>query len=701
MWRPIVNKYGKKGTIVLAAVAVCTAFAGGNAVRAVLLGGSGTPTTVNSIELSRGLVGHWKFDGNAKDSTPNSNNGSVSGATLVADRKGNAGKAYDFTSNDTITLPSASELNNSVFTYAVWIKMEAIPTTNQDTIIASGNGGTHFLVNENMRVQLDQQQQGIIGQSTGSLALNVWTHVAVTYSSSGAYKFYINGLPSGTGTALRSFSFSDFRIGTRYSPDGHALNGDLDDLRIYNRVLSDAEAKTLAESYDSSLELSAGQKGLVGHWKLDGNAKDSTPNASNCVPTYGGTLIYANDRKGAPSKAMNVSTNSGRFLSCTNNPKLRPSSSITLSAWVKPDDHTYSEGGGIVNFQSWYRFYFDTDGGLILALTDVSNNLTSYKTSSTFPAGSWYHVLATYDGSVVKIYVNGTEEYSAARSGALGWSGVADTSQFNIGTYSAPSSGRSLHGDIDDVRVYDRAISIDEVTNLYRRYDSNINTHKGTGNSINLSQGLIGHWAFNGNSNDNTPFSNNFSRVGGVLGTDRRARSNSAYVFDGIDDRFSASADLFRSTHNSGRITYALWYNATGNNTLWHMGNAGSCRYEPRITPTNFYLSGCGGTGHVAAYSPVAGWNHLVISIDNSVDDIKIYLNGNLVSDTSVTAVKAVSDQSAAVLNLSTSYNTINLAAQHNSGSYTSYVAGSIDEIRIYKRPLSAAEAQALYNLYQ
>src|SRR3989338_6478461 len=101
---------------------------GGGLGYAFFFGGS-------SVNLNKGLVGYWKMDGTAKDSTPNSHHGTVTGAVLTTDRKGQSNKAYDFNgTSDFIAVSDATDLSfgnstvDSSFTMAVWMKKDATDT---------------------------------------------------------------------------------------------------------------------------------------------------------------------------------------------------------------------------------------------------------------------------------------------------------------------------------------------------------------------------------------------------------------------------------------------------------------------------------------------------------------------------------------------------------------------------------------------
>jgi hypothetical protein len=110
-----------KRKILLSPVAIIImiiVFGIGIAGAAVYFGGAG------DVSLQKNLVGWWKMDGNAKDSSANANHGTVVGGTLTTDRKGQANSAYSFNgTTDHISVPSSAALNpTGAVTVEFWVK---------------------------------------------------------------------------------------------------------------------------------------------------------------------------------------------------------------------------------------------------------------------------------------------------------------------------------------------------------------------------------------------------------------------------------------------------------------------------------------------------------------------------------------------------------------------------------------------------
>lgn len=231
------------------------------------------------------LVAQWKFAGNANDATSNANNGTLKSGpigpgtapgdggtlpTLVADRFGQAGQAYEFNNGAYIEVPYKAALNPQAITISLWCKR------------FDGNDA-NYLVSLNRWQSYKFQLQGAgkpfltVGTTaglsdkdadSGIVPINTWSHVAVSYTD-GSMKFYINGALVKTWTDVKGPLITAPQavalcIGQQLPKDvynstptgGQAtgyfdyygpafFKGQMDDIRLYNRALTDAEVQSI------------------------------------------------------------------------------------------------------------------------------------------------------------------------------------------------------------------------------------------------------------------------------------------------------------------------------------------------------------------------------------------------------------------------------------------------------------------------
>jgi uncharacterized protein (TIGR02145 family) len=227
-----------------------------------------TPITT----LNNGLVAYYPFSGNAGDSSGNGNHGTVNGATLTTDRFGNTGKAYSFNGNtDNISIPHSNSLAiEGNITISVW-KKSLGNTGNYETFLskrdANGNwnyslnashyygpGGCPAEVNKYMTARRNNggaEYELKYSDTLVSTSVNVWTNVIVVINNNTA-KFYIDGVQTGYSCFGDTFSISSIdtgaplTIGSCNCGLSEYFNGSLDEIRIYNRVLTQAEITYLA-----------------------------------------------------------------------------------------------------------------------------------------------------------------------------------------------------------------------------------------------------------------------------------------------------------------------------------------------------------------------------------------------------------------------------------------------------------------------
>ncbi|MFN5093172.1 MAG: LamG domain-containing protein, partial [Bacteroidota bacterium] len=340
---------------------------------------------------SDGLVGYWPFTGNANDASGNGNNGIIY-ASLTTDRFGNPNSAYNFNQGSKIEVPMTQQLFElPVRSFSCWFRLSANQTGGRIYETTFQNGGIGFYAGSIFDTWYGYSQHccNIVGLSGGPIGL--WHHLVVNSNdNTGFTQVYLdgvqistsNGYPAGNGcfsNTVWQWQGAFMRFGQGAS--GEAYFGDIDDISIYNRVLTPAEISQLYTDQTSLVEvpcvpflgedqtvcagtsvtLSASsastgvtcptlpsnlQTGLVGYWPFCGNANDESGNGNNGT-VNGATLTT--DRFGNANSAY-VFDNSSN------------TQDITLSTVP------------IIGGQNWsISFYFKTSSSLRQGLITLGN----------------------------------------------------------------------------------------------------------------------------------------------------------------------------------------------------------------------------------------------------------------------------------------------------------------------------------------
>ena len=209
-----------------------------------------------------GLVAYYPFNGNSDDESIYKNHGIVEGAILTTDKDGIENKAYYFDGiNDLIKIAGGLPVTN---TFTISFLAFSENTSGYSNIISDGSsdaGGNDFLINfrgndigirADKNASLDYEDSSPEGLQNLDL-VNKWVHVVWTLNSTSS-KIYLNGAEkitlneSGSNEGYHDpFSY----IGARnvWSVPDNFFKGKLDEIKIYNRVLSFDEIQSLFNSY--------------------------------------------------------------------------------------------------------------------------------------------------------------------------------------------------------------------------------------------------------------------------------------------------------------------------------------------------------------------------------------------------------------------------------------------------------------------
>lgn len=448
------------------------------------------PTAVGQSFLTNGLVAYYPFHGNANDESGLGKNGTVEGATLTTDRFGLLNSAYSFNGIDNrISTVGGSGLPAGMgdFTVSAWAAADQPISGDSRDLVSNGAynqfslilGGLGFETNKEIQMYLDHYGPGQQTLFSTNLVWvdKVWYQVTVTRQS-GLVTIYRNGVPIAaqqfTTTNPSLPGLSDLTIGGRLDVGkvGHPFKGKIDEVRLYNRALSASEVQQLYQ-YESSPHPFI-TDGLVAYFPFNGNASDATGNGHNGLAT-GATLTT--NRWGEANQAYLF--NSLAYITAPLG-TIVFSNDFTVSVWFNA---TQIPGG-------WHKLISVPTPNQQEAVFDVTIPGTAcgcggsghlIASSSYAPAAhSWFldraeqtplnsfnQVIVTKSGANVKMYVNGQIAITGNVSvpnlqvGDTLWIGRAATDHPTIpGAYG-------FRGVLDDIRIYNRALSANEVQQLY------------------------------------------------------------------------------------------------------------------------------------------------------------------------------------------------------------------------------------------
>ncbi len=449
---------------------------------------------VPSYVPSSGLVGYWGFNGNANDQSGNSNNGIVNGATLTTDRFGNANSAYNFIQGNDINIPNSSSINNLTrASVNLWFKTN---TTTNSQLFKKGNSLTTSS-GEQISIQLNFNSVNNNGFSTKynsscvpgngwvdnfnntiSLNNNLW-HMLTAVIESNSLKYYIDGVLVSSILApnvnMDICNGGGISLGKNWNNDLDFYNGIMDDVGFWNRALSQQEITNMYNgvNYSDTCNSVSGSlvNGLVAYYPFCGNSNDQSGNGLNGT-VNGATLTT--DRFGNNNSAYNFNGVDNSII-VPDNVLLRPAN-ISISCWVQSPQLTTAncvisktQVGTATGEQ--YIIGYDLNGKANFQIKRNSSCVAGsnwqylYTNNNAITNDVWQHLVCTYDGTTMKFYKNGILIQSY-----LPTAGSIDNcpgGTLNIGRYW--QNQYHFNGKIDDIGIWNRALTQQEITDLYNQ----------------------------------------------------------------------------------------------------------------------------------------------------------------------------------------------------------------------------------------
>ncbi len=559
---------------------------------------------------------------------------------------------------------------------------------------------------------------------TQTLVVGTWSHIICTYDLVNL-KVYVNGTLVATQalTSLPDDTANLLKIGQDDSSIGGYgfLSGSIDEFKFYNYALTSDDVKT---EYNHGSSLALGALGTnssyqsnasnqeycipgdlsacaapVGRWNFE-EGKDNTcvsgvndvcdTSGSGNDGAWSGTGTHWTTGKIGKAGKFNGTDDS---VATTNVFNFSTTNRVTREAWIKilgNGDADNSENSIMVAKDAWdyQKFYWNKSSLKLTVQTDWTGNTATVLAGNTsLKLNQWYHVATTYDGSNIIIYLNGVQDGIVAVVGTM----RTATQPFTIG--SLLSSIRFFNGSIDDVRIFNYARTPAQVAWDYNR-GGPVGWWK-----FDECQGSVAHDSAGTNNGTITVATGNpigtcttaSTFWGGTSGTGAGKR-NSAPTFDGVDDYVDAG-DPANGTLDPQEITVSTWIKTTQTSAgriVWKWGGSASERSyllslgDITSGKIRFIAATGDGTVYTLLDSGISvndgNWHHIVGTYDKTAGTIKLYIDGVLEQNGSLTG-----------------------NIQNTSGSLTISLAGtpfngSIDDVKIFNYALTPLQVKTEYN---
>ncbi|HMA83474.1 MAG TPA: LamG-like jellyroll fold domain-containing protein [Candidatus Thermoplasmatota archaeon] len=650
------------------------------------------------------IIAWWHFDeqtgSTAFDATSNNNHGSITLASWEKDGNNLSGLNFNGeNSSVSVERDNHPELDpNEHITMMAWVKNTDVDNNYMSNIVCRSGGSDDYsyslylndgVTYDNIGVEIRTETGGVQSREWDWSEINgSWFHVAASFSNenNGTIVLYHNGdqvaiwNDIGTNIVYRTeYDADQVYIGSGPLYTSNYFKGLLDEIILFNDTLTGEE---IYQYYLQTAPTTLLDQQAV--WHLNENsgsvAFDSSKNNNHGVINGAEWTVGINESALFFDGSDYIKVNESNSLNIDGD-------QLTLEAWVKWDEIPS-------NADEWANIIFketDTSWGPHYQVQHDQHNEHFEFTISTIESDNaylwstteiqkdvWYYVVGTYDGSQMRIYVNGTLENNKTVGGNF----ITSTNPVYLGSRSGTE--RFFNGTIDEVNIYNYVLTQSEI---FDRYNQTLE------NQLSESS-LISYWNFDENSGT-TAFDSIGSKNGKIYGASWTDGVNgSGLVFDGNDDYVRISNYPNLQTD----FTIEAWIKTNDNeeegqrifaddenNTNGYALSLG----DPGMGAVRFYSRGMDTISLDSSLGTIENdkWYHVVGVADISNNSRYIYVNGNLAaSDISDTGIWGIDTGQSSI------------GGETNLGETRNRFNGIIDEVRIFDKALTHKEIQHNYN---
>jgi hypothetical protein len=408
-----------------------------------------------------------------------------------------------------------------------------------------------------------------------------------------------------------------------------------------------------------------GTEGLVAHYAFENDTTDSSGNDLD------GTIIGdANFADGVKGLALDL--NGGGYVDCGGIAEFSFTDAMTISTWVNIRSVTTAWMTIAAKGENAWRLAVSNETtGLEYAFSGGTRGWQAATTATELAFDEWYHVAATYNTTGgATVYINEVQDASNPDTGGI------DTNQFPLLIGENPeATGRLFDGMIDELMIYNRALSEGEILYLAGERPKPVDPG---------SDGLVAYYALENDANDSSGNGLDGTIVGDPMFVE--GAIGMGLQLDGVDDYVDLGNDpLFDLTE---QVTLSLWVNTqdigTSQNNPW-LGKGDTSYMIKGHRDGNqiefFIYDGTWITAHADVGPEFNGeWHHAAGTYDGQ--QLIIYVDGE---------VAVTSDHVGGI-----TPNTYDVAIGTNTQASGRFSESIIDEAIVYNRALSAGEIRYL-----
>lgn len=574
-----------------------------------------SPTDVRALyNWAPGPVGYWNFNEktgqNAYDTSGSNNPLTLGANTSVASddpawSTGKFGGAVTLNGSNQFLAATSPTLSLTSRSATAWIKPGTLPAFSWVHFQADNSGtflywGVGITSDGKLRYQfLSSGITASIFESTNSvITTNQWQHIATThtYGSSTDVHLYVNGVEVPGSWTSTSSGYNDpnlntyqFDIGYDHKSVASYFNGTVDEAKVYNYPRTGGQ---IVEDMNAGHPVGGSLASQALYLPLD-EQQGQTMNNNGFVGSSLNATLGTNSSASSDDPTWKTQENckingclsfdgSNDYALAPHDQSLQLTTSGTISVWAYPTTQKTTAFVGKFSSNQFttleYGLFYGADGnndGKARLYIWSSNSNNEVASTSALPLNTWTHIAATWDGTTMKMYINGKLNASATQT----ITPYAGTNHITIGADSNagtnPALWRYFEGKLDEIKIYNTPLTQDQVQTDMNA-NANINFGVGTNEAAQLTDGAgnppIGEWKFD-EATGQTPLDTSGTGHSTVLGdsasvssddpTWTRGKIGGALSYDGIDDHTTIS-DHSSLTPTSSGFTVSAWvkYNA-------------------------------------------------------------------------------------------------------------------------------------------